>query len=92
MLVSVFSDDASTPPLCVATFVGIDAATDRPATSGALEPGIGRGGAALPRLAAIVLSGATFDEGSAAAAALLFGGIPVGAVREADRLGNGRNA
>jgi hypothetical protein len=46
----------------------------------------------VPRLAAIVLSGATFDEGSAAAAALLFGGIPVVAVREADRLGNGRSA
>ena len=32
------------------------------------------------------------DEGSDAAAALLFRGIPVVAVREADRLDNGRNA
>jgi hypothetical protein len=46
----------------------------------------------VTRLGAIVLSGATFDEGTPAAAALLFGGIPVVAVREADRLGNGRSA
>jgi len=45
----------------------------------------------VARLAVIVLRGATFEAGSAAAAALLFGGIPVVAVREANRLGNGRN-
>jgi hypothetical protein len=46
----------------------------------------------VARFIAISLTGAAFDEGSAGAAALLFGGIPVVAVREADRLGNGRNA
>jgi hypothetical protein len=44
------------------------------------------------RVAFMVSRGAALEEGSAAAAALPFGGIPVVAVREADRLGNGRNA
>jgi hypothetical protein len=92
MLASVFSGAASMPPFCAATFVAAGTAGDWPATCGALEPGIGPGGAAVTRLGAIVLSGATFDEGTPAAAALLFGGIPVVAVREADRLGNGRSA
>jgi len=73
-------------------FVPVRDAVEWEPTSDAFERGNGAEGTALPRPAAIVLRGATFDEGSAAAAALLFGGIPVVAVREADRLGNGRNA
>jgi hypothetical protein len=42
-------------------------------------------------LAAIALSGADADAGRAGFATLL-GGSPVGAVREADRLGKGESA
>ena len=47
--------------------------------------------ALIAGLAAIVFSGATADAGSAGFAALL-GGSPVGAGREADRLGKGESA
>ena len=47
--------------------------------------------ALIAGLAAIVFSGATADAGSAGFATLL-GGSPVGAGREADRLGKGESA
>src|SRR4051812_17546596 len=79
-------------PYCVALFVAVRAAIGDKPPSGALGSGIGAEGIAPARLGGIVLRGANVDEGSAAAAALLFGGIPVVAVCEANRLGNGRNA